>query len=153
MRSFKDSLEFDIEVKWDGETGGTINCNEFEFYIDMPKDFEGNGRYPCPDQLFLSSIGGCILTTLLHFSKRFQASIDDIGVSLKGCLALDKKGGYRISLIEGEIAVFAQEDSVEIAERCAELAVEYCHITKSIEGVIPIHIDVSAQIVNRSIDA
>lgn len=145
-------MDYHVDVLWDGETGGSVRCDKCdELRIDMPEDFEGHGRSPCPDQLFLASIGGCLLTTFIHFANRFQLGIGDLGISVEGEVSLIEGVGYRIRSVEVKVRVEADTEEVEVAEKCAELARDYCHITKSIENAIPV--DVAIEVSSTHADS
>jgi organic hydroperoxide reductase OsmC/OhrA len=138
-----------VELSWDGETGGSVECDDCgDLRIDMPEEFSGNGRSPCPDQLFLASLGGCLLTTFLHFAKRLQLEVQDVNIFVGGKIFLRKGVGYRIGLVEAKIRVMADTEDMELAEKCSELARDYCHITRSIEDAI--RVDVSIEVLASS---
>ena len=107
--------------------------------MDMPIRFGGKGRYMCPDELFLSSVAGCLLTTFLYFRKRLDVLLEGFEISIDGKLHA-RSEGYRMSEIK--VTVFAKtkkNDEIGV-RRCIKLAEEYCHITRTIERVIPIKI-------------
>ena len=107
--------------------------------MDMPIRFGGKGRYMCPDELFLSSVAGCLLTTFLYFRKRLDVHLEGFEISINGTLHA-RSEGYRMSEIK--VTVFAKtkkNDEIGV-RRCIKLAEEYCHITRTIERVIPIKI-------------
>ena len=147
--SFSQKLEYNATVKWDGETGGTVSCeNCEELTVDIPKEHGGLGRSACPDQLFLAALGGCLLNTFIHFATRFKADFRDVQVHVNAKLELTPEG-YRFTEASSVITVYADEEDTMMAERCADLAVEYCHITRSIEEAI--NLKVSHRIVAKDI--
>jgi organic hydroperoxide reductase OsmC/OhrA len=142
---FIEKLDYSVELSWDGETGASVECDNCgDLRIDMPEEFSGNGRSPCPDQLFLASLGGCLLTTFLHFAKRLQLEAQDINISVGGKVSLRKGVGYRVGPVEARIRVMTDAEDVELAEKCSELARDYCHITRSIEDSV--RVDVSIEV-------
>ena len=139
-------LRYRAVVRWDGETGGEVSCRSpVDFRVDIPPEFSGRGRYPCPDQVFLASIGGCLLTTFLHFKMRLGLEIEDVRISVEGEVGLVGAEGYRLKGVEATIYVKAVEGEERLARRCAELARDYCHITKSIEEALPIRVHVEVE--------
>jgi organic hydroperoxide reductase OsmC/OhrA len=145
LRPFIEKLDYSVELSWDGETGASVECDNCgDLRIDMPEEFSGNGRSPCPDQLFLASLGGCLLTTFLHFAKRLQLEVQDINISVGGKVSLRKGVGYRVGPVEARMRVMADAEDVELVEKCSELARDYCHITRSIEDSV--RVDVSIEV-------
>ncbi len=132
---------YGVFVEWDGLTGGEARTTQHRLSFDMPKEFKGLGRSFCPDELLLSAVGGCLLTTFLHFKERFKLPLKKFRVDVKGEVKLMDEG-YRITKVEAKIEASAPEDEVERVKRFIELAKEYCHITRSLERCIAITVDV-----------
>lgn len=140
------ALRYRAAVRWDGESGGDISCKKtVDFRVDMPIEFSGEGRYPCPDQVFLASIGGCLLTTFLHFKRRLGLEVEDIRISVEEEIALVGAEGYRIRWVEAVLHVKGERGGGGLVRRCAELARDYCHITKTIEKALPIRVHVEVE--------
>lgn len=147
MVQFKKNLRYQVKVNWDGESGGFVECeNCSDLRVDIPREFSGLGCSPCPDHLFLASIGGCLLTTLLHFKGRFNLDIADVNISVSEDITLSRSDGYRIRSVKAVMSVKANLGSVDIVKRCAELAKDYCHITRSIEACTPLDVSVEVKL-------
>lgn len=139
-RSIK-KLEYKTEINWDNQSGGEINIRNFpQIRLDTPIEFGGKGQYPCPDELFVSAIGGCLLTTLLYFQRKWNLHPNAIRISVNGTIDHLGPEGYRLSKIEATIFINAADENMMGLTKCAELAKEYCHITRVLEEVIPIKI-------------
>lgn len=134
------ALRYGAVVRWDKESGGEVSCKSaVDFRVDTPTEFSGQGQYPCPDQAFLASIGGCLLTTFLHFKRRLDLEVEDVRVSVDGEVALVGGEGYRIKGVEVILHIKAKSGG-DLARRCAELARDYCHIIRTIEKALPIKV-------------
>jgi len=140
------ALRYGAVVRWDRESGGEVSCRSaVDFKVDTPTEFSGRGRYPCPDQVFLAAIGGCLLTTFLHFKRRLDLEVEDVRVSVEGKVALVGAGGYRIEWVDAILHVKAKNGEGDLARRCAELARDYCHITRTIEKALPVRVYVEVE--------
>lgn len=143
----KDELEYNVEVKWDNQTGGEVDMGHFPILrLDMPVDFGGAGRYPCPDELFLSAVAACLLTTFLYFKKALKFHLQEYHVSAKQTIEKPGADGYRITGIDALIRVKVKAQERRKAEKCLELAKKYCHITRSLETAIPLRISEQIQV-------
>lgn len=141
------NLKYEVELTWDGETGGEAHIGSFPaLRLDMPVDFGGKGKFPCPDELFFSAVGGCLLTTFLYFKEKLRLHLRGLQVSVKGAVDLIGKKRYQIMGIEALIKVETDENERLKAKECAELARDYCHITRSLEPSFPIKISAEIQI-------
>lgn len=133
-----------VTVNWDGLTGGEAKTSQRKLDFDMPKEFNGLGRSFCPDELLLSAIGGCLITTFLNFKERFNLPLKKIQVNVRGEVKL-VEGAYRVNGVEVKMEASTAGDEVERVRRFIELAKEYCHITRSLEGCIPITVEITVK--------
>ena len=135
-----EELRFQANLTWDGESGGEVSAGKFQgLKLDMPTEFGGKGRYPCPDELFLSAVAGCLLTTFLYFKKRLSVHVIGFRISISATLRGGAEG-YRLAGMEATILAEAKKSSEPEVRRCIELAKRYCHITRTLEKAVPIKI-------------
>ncbi len=139
----KKRLSYNAEAQWDKETGGEVTANGFKVSFDTPRDHGGNERHPCPDQLFLASITGCLMNTFLYYRVHLGAETEDIKISAEADIRLVNPLGYRIKGIEAHIQVWSSEEEADLNRTCAERAKDFCHLTKSIEGAIPVDVKIT----------
>jgi len=132
------NLQYSAEAKWDHQTGGTAIINGFTQEFDTPHEYGGNESAPCPDQLFMVSLAGCIINTYNYYREMLEVDTRELKVRVSSDIELTEYSGYRITGIEIDIEVWSDEDNFEMNQTCAERARKYCHITKSIEPAIPI---------------
>ena len=134
-------LEYQVKLVWDAESGGDVYITGFsKLKIDMPVEFGGKGRFPCPDELFFSAVGGCFLTTFLYFKERLKIKLRDLQILVQGTVKNVGPKGYRISGIQITMNVDVDEEDQLKAEECAELTKDFCHLTRSLETGIPIKV-------------
>jgi len=139
---YDEKLIYNVKIRWDKATGGIIdfgNCENLR--IDTPIEFEGQGLAPCPDKLFLASIGGCLLNTFTHYARKLGLPFMDAIVSVKASLSLHREG-YIFDYINAELRIHSLEENYELAEKCGVLARDYCHITRSIESALPVKVNI-----------
>ena len=144
----KERLQYVAEAQWDKETGGEVTANGFNISFDTPTDYGGNEKHPCPDQLFLASITGCLMNTFLYYKSHMGVETEDIKIGADAEIKLVNPLGYRISGIDVHIQIWSTEDEADLNRTCAERARDYCHLTKSIESAIPINVEITIQEVN-----
>ena len=140
MITSPENLEYRVKLRWDGKSGGIVNLNTSTLRLDTPVEFGGEGRYPCPDELFFSAIGGCLLTTFLYFRRKLNLPLEGFRISIHGNVDLAGPKGYRITRIRALMYIKTIKNEEANAKKCAELTKDFCHITRTIEKVIPIEI-------------
>jgi organic hydroperoxide reductase OsmC/OhrA len=142
---YPEKIAYQSVSEWDGKTGGTATTSDDrQIVYDTPATYGGEGKGICPDEIFLSAVVGCLNNTFLDFQRRFEMIL--VSLKLEGKTAAEFNGeGYTISgiSVSGEIVV--GEDELETGERCVELMKKFCHLTRSIEGCIPVDYDISVR--------
>jgi len=137
-------LVFEVNSKWDGETGGklTAKSSGYELQFDMPTEWGGQSRALCPDEIFLSSIAGCITTTFVYFCRKMK--FQPLEFSLKVTEDVDfvqEVRAYRLTSITISADIVCEEGEERLGEKCFQFATDFCHVTKSIEECIPINVN------------
>jgi organic hydroperoxide reductase OsmC/OhrA len=140
-------LEYELDLIWDKRSGSHVNIRGFpKMKLDMPTEFGGMSSAPCPDELFFTAIGGCILTTFIYFKERLNLNLKELRVSIQGTVEYSGPKGYRVSEITIVVNVEVPIDDKAKAEECTELAINYCHLTRSLEEGIPLKISSKIQL-------
>ena len=140
MSELKEHLKFGIKAEWDGKTGANVRTDMGKtFSIDTPTEFGGYGGAPCPDELFLTSVAGCILTTFLWFTRKRGVEISGVKLDAESEVEL-VKDAYSLKVIRIKVEVRAPEQHISSARKCLDLAIRYCHISRSIEPCIQVEI-------------
>jgi len=134
---YPEEIEYRSESRWYGCTGGVAESEGFKVGFDTPQEFGGRGSAPCPDQLFLAALGGCLLNTFISFKNRLGAEAADASVNTSCRVGLGPEG-YRLLDVSAEITVESSPEMEALNRRCAELAVRHCHLTRSIEAAVPV---------------
>lgn len=132
-------LRYGARAIWDRKTGGRIRLPGLpDLRFDTPARFGGLGRYACADQLFLSSLAACLTATFLHFQKKLRFTPVGVEANVKARFELVEGHGYRFSGIKAFLLVWSKKADLAVAQRCADLAVEYCHLTQTVANVVPV---------------
>jgi uncharacterized OsmC-like protein len=134
----KKHLKYAAEATWDHNSGGTAKVDGFKINFDTPHEHGGNGTAPCPDQLFMASLAGCIINTYNYYRGMLGAETQDLKVDVSSDIELTETEGYRVTGISIDLQVWTDEENHKLNNKCAQRAIDFCHITKSIEPAIPI---------------
>jgi len=138
-----DNIEYKVKLKWVGGTASQVNFDHHPpFMVDIPKIFGGEGKHYCSDEIFLASIGGCFLATFLYYMDKLKFEIKGINVSVSTNLKL-KRDGYHITGVNLNVNIQVEDKFKEKAERCANLAAEYCHILRHIKEAVPVTLNLT----------
>jgi organic hydroperoxide reductase OsmC/OhrA len=137
----RDILSYETCGVWDGTSGGTIHFPGLpDLGFDTPTRFGGLGRYACADQLFLSSLAACLITTFLYFKRKLRFTPIHVEATAKAKIALVGARGYRFSSVKVILLVRSKTCDLMVARRCADLAVAYCHLTQTVGEIVPVSV-------------
>jgi putative redox protein len=108
--------------------------------IDRPNEKGGTDSGPMGGELFLASIGGCFMSTLLAAIRARNAAVSDVRAEVIGTMA---ETPTRFSSVE--LHVEAQGNSEEI-ERLVAIADKGCIMMNTLRGVLDVRIRIGAAI-------
>lgn len=146
----RDILYYETCGVWDGNSGGKIHLSGLpDLKFDTPARFGGLGRYPCADQLFLSSLAACLIATFLYFKRKLRFTPIHVEATVKAKITLVRGHGYRISHIKAILLVRSKKDDLMVARRCADLAVAYCHLTQTVGDGVPMSVKSQVRVRTR----
>ena len=133
---------FKAKVAWDGSEGGkTIAKNQIVFRFDTPKEFGGKAKYTSPEEIFISSIGSCLITTFLFFRKKIRFPMKSLRVEANGKLDRNNNEGYRFMEINALLLVEIETaQSIHKIQKCFDLTEKFCPISQSLKNCIPLKI-------------
>lgn len=133
---------FKAKVAWDGSEGGkSIAKNQIVCRFDTPKEFGGRAKYASPEEIFISSIGSCLITTFLFFRKKIMFPMKSLRVDANGKLDHNNNEGYRIMEINASLLVeIENSQSIHKIQKCFDLTEKFCPISQSLKHCIPLEI-------------
>lgn len=108
--------------------------------IDRPNEKGGTDSGPMGGELFLASIGGCFMSTLLAAIRARNAAVSDVRAEVIGTIT---ETPTRFSSVE--LHVEAQGNSEEI-ERLVAIADKGCIMMNTLRGVLDVRIRIGAAI-------
>jgi putative redox protein len=108
--------------------------------IDRPNDRGGTDSGPMGGELFLASIGGCFMSTLLAAIRARNADVSNVRAEVIGTIA---ETLTRVSSME--LNVEAQGSTEEIA-RLVAIADKGCMMMNTLRGVLDVRIRIGAAI-------
>lgn len=128
-------------MSWDGKSGAKVSLGKSSnLHVDIPREFGGEGKYLCPDDLFFSAIGGCLLTTFLYMRRKLEFNMKSLRVVVNGDVQSKGPEGFRVTGVRVNLSVETDSEGEVEARKCIEMTEKFCHITRSIEKAIPIRI-------------
>ena len=125
---------FKVSANWKKEKKGEFYTTEYSdsFPFSCPSVL-GGIETPSPEDLFLSAIATCTVTTLLHMCDKLHTSPDSLQVKVSAYLRLIDAANYVFQAINCQIDVSGEEF---LLERACELIPKYCAVSNAIQPEI-----------------
>ena len=137
-----DEMYFSSAATWENEKEGIFRTTEYSDPLPFSCPSELGGiETPSPEDLFLSSIATCTLTTLLHICDKLHTSPNSLQVKVSAYLRLIDSSNYQFQEINCEIDVSGEEF---LLERACELIPKYCAVGNAIKPDISYHITLNS---------
>ena len=126
---------FETEVVWRRGKECRVKARENPaLTVATPPEFGGPEGVWSPEELFVASVGSCLLSTFLHFAERFEIPFDSYSSASKGTVEKTPQG-LRFTGIDVSIAVTVPNQKAvkkAAALRLKEKAEKYCLVSASL---------------------
>jgi organic hydroperoxide reductase OsmC/OhrA len=126
---------FETEVVWQRNKECRVSARENpELTVATPPEFGGPEGVWAPEELFVASVGSCILSTFLYFAERFELAFSSYSSTSRGTVEKTPEG-LRFTGIDVSIAVTVPSEKA--ARKAAALRMEeklekYCPVSTSL---------------------
>jgi len=132
-------FELKVEAKLLNDTRTGIKIRDFpQIVIDTMPEFGGGDAGPCPVELMLASLAGCVVETAIYIAKRARIRIGDVRAETRAVVAKDGQV-YALKNVETTLKVQVLSPSnQEHAKECLGLLGKYCIVTESLMKPVPV---------------
>ena len=129
---------YQASFKWDHEinAGISFSDNKSPILFSPPVEYGGNDSTWSPEHLLLASVGGCYMTTFMHFSKLLKVTI--LAFHLSGKISFEKKdNGLEVSkiILNPKISL-KNHPGQHVLDNLFEKAKKYCVISNSLKATL-----------------
>ncbi len=127
-------------LRWkEGKVGIVESDGNESFEVASPPEFGGPPHYWSPEQLFVASIGSCIMSTFLFFTERMRISLQAYESTAKGQME-KTPDGLRFTQANVAITAHVQDESeVSKVENLQPKLEKYCPISMALN--FPVHLE------------
>lgn len=112
-----------------------------EIIIDEPVPI-GTGTGPNASRLLGAAVGNCLAASLLYCLGKARVDVEGFKVDVAGTVARNDEGRLRIADLHVTLAPVVREAERERMQRCLSLFEDFCIVTSSVRGGIPVHVEV-----------
>ena len=132
------SHEFRVTVTESDERLGDIALEgRPSLPISPPKVFGGQVDCYAPQELFVSSIAACTMSTFLGILRKMKQSIDSLDIEGLGVIEPNPEGGWHFTEIVVKLNIRASgEDAITKISRAVQLTNKYCMVARAVSSPI-----------------
>ncbi len=129
----KDEQEIEARAKvlWEGGLKTQSIIRGFEVETDQPKMNFGTNTAPAPMEVFIASMGACLLSSFVWAAFRARVTIDDCNVGIRAT-ALVTENSATASKAEMKLTVWARYEYKKKLETCFNAAKKSCTLTNAV---------------------
>ncbi|MHA2055677.1 MAG: OsmC family protein [Candidatus Hodarchaeales archaeon] len=123
-------MHFSTSAQWIKDKEGRFSTTESKesFFFSCPVDLGGINT-PSPEDLFISAIGACTITTLLHICDSLHTTPEELVVDTSADLKLQENSKFEFENIKCNISLVGDEF---LLERACEIFPKHCVVSNAI---------------------
>ena len=137
---------FQTETVWRHERECRVSARDNpDLTVATPPEFGGPEGMWSPEELFVASVGSCLLSTFLYFAYRFELAFESYSSTSTGTMEKTSQG-FRFTGIDVVIAVTVSDDKATkkaFSLRLKEKMEKYCPVSASLDCPVRLVLELS----------
>jgi len=139
--------DFTVSLEWEEATQGRLGARANPpLLVATPPAFGGPEGVWSPEELFVGSVGGCLMSTFLYFAGRFDVPLEAYTCDASGRMEKVPSGLRFTSM---EVSIRATVADEEARRRATELRLKekletYCPVSTALNCPVRITLDLNA---------
>jgi len=130
-----------VQIRQRSASTSEAEIRQHKILIDRPASKGGHDQGPMGGELFLASIGGCFVSTLLAAIKTREADVSEVEAEVTGTLV---DAPTRFSAVE--VCVSAKYSDRGMFEKLVEIAEKGCIVANTVRGAVELTVRIAAQV-------
>ena len=102
----------------------------------------GSGAGPTPLQLLAAAVGNCLSASLLFALRKYKQSPEPLRTHAEARVGRNDRNRLRVEAIDVRITLGVPAGSLEHADRALAQFEDFCTVTASVRGAIPVNVEV-----------
>jgi organic hydroperoxide reductase OsmC/OhrA len=143
---------YETGIDWTKEKEGQIKGPTLPTVnVGAPPEFKGREGQWTPEHLFVASVNGCFMLTLLAVAENSKVPLFSYSSTARGKLEKVQGAGFQITeiIIKPTVVIRSAQDLARVP-RILEKAKENCFVTNSIKSVVKLEPQVYHQQIQTS---
>jgi len=142
-----ESFEFHVTVNSTADHSGEILFDgKPTLATGSPPVFGGETDRYSPQELFVSAVTACFLTTFTSYAKRMKVTVKSLSIEGRGVVQRDAASGWRFTDVFVTMHIGVPDaTSKSTAQRATELTEKFCMVSRSVK--CPVHLETHIRMV------
>lgn len=102
----------------------------------------GQGTGPSPVQLLAAAVGNCLSDSLLFALRKFRQAPEPITAEVQADVGRNGEGRMRVLGLQATLTLGVPADRLEHLDRVLATFEDYCTVTQSVAGAVPVAVTV-----------
>ncbi|TXI23032.1 MAG: OsmC family peroxiredoxin [Roseateles sp.] len=102
----------------------------------------GTGQGPDPVELLASAVGNCLSASLLFAFRKYKQAPDPLRAEVRAQVGRNERNRMRVLGLDVQLTLGVPAASLEHVERVLGSFEDYCTVTQSITGSVPVALTV-----------
>jgi uncharacterized OsmC-like protein len=128
----QDGYRFGVDFQMDGVPG---------LVMDEPAPL-GSGEGPSAARLLAAAIANCLSASALFCLRKARIDVNGMRTRATASMVRDERGRLRVGAVDVRIEPETTPADADRIGRCLELFEDYCVVTQSVRGGLPVTVDV-----------
>ena len=137
MRQKNKRFIYKVDLKWTEAKKGLVSCiGKPNIEVATPPEFAGHSGIWTPEDLFVSSVNACFMTTFLYYAEKRKLKFYHFESYAQGILEkVDDTFAFSTIEITPRVLI-AYSDDINMTGRMMELSEKGCLISRSLKSKI-----------------
>jgi len=122
-------------LDWKGGVCSEVKMRSHTIVLDSSRDEGGDDRGPTPTEMFLASLGSCIMINISRIGQKMKLGLKDVHMEITGIKEHNEHPSSFVTL-NVDISVKADTQDPEKLERLVRLAEENCTVSNTLRNAV-----------------
>lgn len=120
-------------LDWKGGVCSKVKIRHHTIIIDSGMEEGGNDLGPAPTEVFLASLGSCIMTNISRIGQKMRLGLKNVYMEVTGTKEYNDHPSSFVTL-NVDISIKADDQDPEKLERLVRLAEENCTVSNTLKN-------------------
>jgi len=131
--SFQKTLR--VSLNWKGDVCSEVKMRHHTILLDSGMDEGGGDQGPTPTEIFLASLGSCIMTNIFRIGQKMKLGLRDVRMEITGVKEHNDHPSSFVTL-SIDVLIKAKSQDPEKLRKLVRLAEENCTISNTLRNAV-----------------